>query len=481
MKPLTSQPSTSQSSTSQSLTEAALLLSPFPRPPLEFAWRVMRCGSMVHYFPSLASLAAQCIARDASTLERIARDHRLHLLTPTLRTQLLGTLAANGVLNDELLECLLGGAVELNLSECVQVTSRGMAAVAKNGAELCRLCLTGLSISDEALSLVGMHCARLAVLHLGRCRRLTNECVALLAQQLALTDLDLSQCRQLGDMAAESVLRHSPQLVTLRLDGTRVSDALLDSIPGMAEVQGQLTTGFELPGLRGLTALSLQGCRQLSESALQRLCYLTPLLILLRMGATAAGDSTVEAISESLPRLRALSLEGCSAVSDRALPLLLLGCPALAALDLGRCALIGTVQFHHSSHSLRELQLSHCTALSRSAFVTIAESCEALSALWLEGCSALDDQLVFELCQGCAALERLSLAHCHAVTERALFYIAMLRQIMQLCVCGCVQIQDGEALAALSMCTSLLVLELPSRRVIWAPTAATPLEVRGSM
>ena len=36
-------------------------------------------------------------------------------------------------------------------------------------------------------------------------------------------------------------------------------------------------------------------------------------------------------MSETLPRLRSLSLQGCVELSDGALPLLLLGCPELQA------------------------------------------------------------------------------------------------------------------------------------------------------
>ena len=129
-----------------------------------------------------------------------------------------------------------------------------------------------------------------------------------------------------------------------------MSDALLRDA---GKVHAASLAALELPGLQSLTALSLQGCRQLSEPALQQLCRLVPRLVWQRLGGTAAADTTVEAISESVPQLRALSLEGCPAVSDRALPLLFLGCHSLAALDLGRCALVGGLEFHHSSHSLR--------------------------------------------------------------------------------------------------------------------------------
>ena len=472
-----------------------LLLPALPQPPPGQACKGGRA------FDSLATLCARCIAQDVTTsLQGLVRGNGWHFLTPMIRTQLLTTLAANGALSDALLEQLLrgglqrDGALELGLSECVQVTDRGVAMVAESCAELRRLRLGGLSVSDEALRLVGMRCPQLAALHLSRCRRLTDGCVALLAQQLPLTELDVSFCRQLGDQVALSVLRHCPRLSTLRLDGTRVSDALLGSPPagsavgdaqdparGEAQgskadetqrrVQGGGTLGPapELFGLSSLTALSMQGCRQLSETALQQLCRLAPQLEWLRLGATAAADTTVEAISESLPRLSALSLEGCPAVSDRALPLLMLGCPALASLDLSRCALVGTLQFHHSSHSLRELQLSHCAALTPAALAAVAESCEALSALWLEGCAALDDALVFELCQGCTVLQRLSLAHCDAITERAVFYVAMLRQIAQLCVCGCALLEDEQVMSAIAP-ADLEVVELPSRRVLWYPS-----------
>jgi hypothetical protein len=52
-----------------------------------------------------------------------------------------------------------------------------------------------------------------------------------------------------------------------------------------------------------------------------------------------------------------------------ALPLLLLGCPELQALDLSRCVRVAMLTFHHSSHSLLELQLG---ALLTMAMLTMA-------------------------------------------------------------------------------------------------------------
>ena len=409
--------------------------------------------------PDLATLCAQCIGRDAvSSLQVLIRGHGWRLLTPTIRAQLLSALGAQGALSDGLLEHLLhSGVQDLDLSECAQVTNRGMVLVTERCAGLARLRLQGLSLSDGAISPLALRCTHLAALDVSRCRRISDGCVAVLAQHLDLIEIDLSHCRQLGDGAVESVLRLCPRILQLMLDGTRVSDALLGDGGDIDDILQRF------PGLRCLTALSLQGCRLLSTNALGRICRHTQALQWLRLGGTAATDDTIEVIAESIPGLHALSVEGCSAISGSALPLLLLGCSTLAALDVGRCSLVSSIQFHHSSHSLCELQLSHCASLSAAALMTIAENCEALCALWLEGCAVLDDSLVFELCQGCSALARVSFSYCDLITERAVFYVAMqLRHITQLCLCGCAQLHDDQVLATVKMCTALRFISLPS-------------------
>jgi hypothetical protein len=421
--------------------------------------------------PDLATLCAEQIARDAaSSLQGLLRGHGWRLLTPVIRTKLLSALGTHGALSDGLLEQLLhAGVQDLNLSECAQVTNHGMALVSERCVGLHRLQLKGLSVSDDALRPLATRCTRLAALHLSRCRRISDGLISLMAKHLALTEVDLSHCRQLGDEAAESLLRCCPQILKMRLDGTRVTDALLGELAeGQCDSGASERVSQKLPGLQCLIALSLQGCRLMSEHAIRRVCNHARALQLLRLGGTAANDYTIEVIAE-ISGLRALSLEGCSAISGRTLPLLLLGCSALASLDVSRCALVSTLQFHHSSHSIRELQLSNCAALSVAALRAVTENCEALRALWLDGCAVLDDSLVFELCQGCSALERVSFSHCDNITERAVFYVAMqLRHVVELCLGGCAQLQDDQVLAAAQMCSALRVIELPSRRtVVW--------------
>ena len=126
------------------------------------------------------------------------------------------------------------------------------------------------------------------------------------------------------------------------------------------------------------------------------------------------------------------------------------------ALDLSRCVRVEHLTFHHSSHSLLELQLGacmhtacmhtacmctacmhtacslamphgssrcltvphgagHCAQLSRDAISAIAESCEALLALALLACAQLDDALLLELGTGCTRLQRLHLQHSRTV------------------------------------------------------------------
>lgn len=414
--------------------ESLHLLRPLPRPSS---------------FPSLSSLCALAVARHPTTA--LARQR--HFLTLAVRSQLLAACTASASLSDELLEQLLtaGGVTMINLSECVHITDRGVLIISETCPQLRVLWLDGLNVSDEALAQIGIGCPQLIEIHISRCRRISDGCLVQLFRSCSLTKLDVSLCRQLSDTGAQSALCNCPRLASLALDGTRVSDALVSG----------------LRTLDSLTVLSLQGCRLLTPSALGQLCLLAPNLTWLRLGCTSADDTTVDAISDSLPQLCALSLDGCAALSAVPLPLLLLGCPSLTALDLSRCPLIDSLRFHHSSHLLCELQLSYCPVLSPAALVEIAESCEALTSLWLEGCSVVEDVHVFKLCQGCTMLERVSFAFCDALTEKAIFYVAMLQRVVQLCVGGCAQLKDDDVIAAVSVCSTLRALQLPSRRELF--------------
>jgi len=449
-------------------------------------------------------------AEPAASLASIARGQGWRLLPTPLRLQLLGALGERHALSDALLERLLpAGSVAqpapapatLCLAECAQVTERGLGRVAERCPELAGLSLLGLSVADPPLALLGMCCTQLRSLCLARCRRVSEGCVAQLCMSLPrLQSLDLSHCRQLGDVAAAAALRHCAELHTLWVDGTRVRGERPDpddpgrGVPGAGPTES-LGTGagmprpttassrpstaarqpaYEpqgggwagLPGLRSMTSLSLQGCRLVSEGSLCALCADAPHLEHLWLGGTPAAERTLEAVAESLPGLRCLSLRGCTEMGDGALPLLLLGCPALQALDLSRCVRVEHLTFHHSSHSLLELQLGHCAQLSRDAISAIAESCEALLALALLACAQLDDALLLELGTGCTRLQRLHLQQCELISERGAFYAATsCRELRELRLCGCVQLTDEEALQATHGCSSLCALELPSGKM----------------
>jgi len=296
-------------------------------------------------------------------------------------------------------------------------------------------------------------------------------------------------------VAVVAALRHCARLQTLWLDGTRVRGELPDADePGLrpasssssddpsrpATASSRPSTAARqptyvpsgggwgaLPALRSLTSLSLAGCRLISEGSLCALCGGAPNLTQLWLGGTPASGRTLEAISEALPALRSLSLLGCAELRHDELPLLLLGCPQLQALDLSRCSRVETINFHHSTHSLLELQLSRCPKLSRAAISAVAESCEALRSLALQACATLDDALLLEIGQGCSQLRRLHLEHCVMITERGAFYVATsCRELEELRLCGCESLEDEEALAAAHGCTQMRLLELPSGRVV---------------
>lgn len=277
-----------------------------------------------------------------------------------------------------------------------------------------------------------------------------------------LFELDLGQCKQLGDGVALLALRRCSRLASLHLDGTRLTDAVA---PGEHDESGELELRPSSPSaLSCLTALDLGGCRHVSAAALARLCARLPSLRSLSLAHTSASDATLVAVAENIRPLRALSVEGCAAVTDAALPLLSIGCVDLEVFNLSRCPSVASLAFHHSSHSLVSLSLAHAPNICADALSAVAESCAALTALSLAGCMALDDVSLLSLVVGCPCLRTLHVSHCEQITERGLFYTAMQSaSLSELALCGCAAISDSEALQAVEGgCAPLRWLQLPS-------------------
>ena len=146
-------------------------------------------------------------------------------------------------------------------------------------------------------------------------------------------------------------------------------------------------------------------------------------------------------------KLKRLTLSYCKHVQDRSMAHIAVhASDRLESLDLTRCTSISDAGFHSWSiyefKCLRKLILADCTYLSDQAIVGVVGGCRALRELDLSFCCALSDTATEVLALGLPALRSLNMAFCgSAVSDNSLRCIGLhLLELRYLSVRGCVRV-----------------------------------------
>lgn len=147
------------------------------------------------------------------------------------------------------------------------------------------------------------------------------------------------------------------------------------------------------------------------------------------------------------PRLKRLTLSYCKHIQDRSmLHIAAHASDRIESLDLTRCTSISDAGFHSWSSydfkNLKSLVLADCTYLSDQAIVGVVGGCRGLRELDLSFCCALSDTATEVLALGLPQLQRLNLAFCgSAVSDNSLRCIGLhLLELRYLSVRGCVRV-----------------------------------------
>ena len=125
-------------------------------------------------------------------------------------------------------------------------------------------------------------------------------------------------------------------------------------------------------------------------------------------------------------KLKHLTLSYCKHVQDRSMAHIAAhASERLESLDLTRCTSISDAGFHawsaHEFKNLRKLILADCTYLSDQAIVGVVGGCRALQVLDLSFCCALSDTATEVLALGLPNLRSLNMAFCgSAVSDNSL-------------------------------------------------------------
>ena len=133
----------------------------------------------------------------------------------------------------------------LDVSECRQLTDEGIESLAHNvpfleGLKLCK----DTALTDDALLDVVTSMPRITHLEFEELENLTNEILIRLANSpgaKSLEHLSISYCDEIGDPGVLEIIKSCPELKSLCVDNTRISDRVLIEASEQIRRRGNLT------------------------------------------------------------------------------------------------------------------------------------------------------------------------------------------------------------------------------------------------
>lgn len=139
----------------------------------------------------------------------------------------------------------------LDVSRCRSLTDRGVKALAHNvpyleGFRLCQ----NTALTDDALEEVLLSTNRLTHLEVEEVELLTNATLINLSKSKAaktLEHLSVSYCEQIGDIGVLPLLKACPEIQSLCLDNTRISDLVLMEASEQVRKRGSTTKKSQRP------------------------------------------------------------------------------------------------------------------------------------------------------------------------------------------------------------------------------------------
>ena len=179
-----------------------------------------------------------------NTLEKLALSHCMDLDDEGLQMLIQGT--------DPELDPLTGRAVveprklrHLDLSRCNQLTDKGVKVLTYNVPKLCGLQLSHCGeLTDDAVGGILESTPLLTHLDIEELDHLSNISLQNLAKSPCATrlqHLNISFCEHLGDSGMLPVVKSCPQLRTLYMDNTRVSDLVLTEAAAQMRARDRIT------------------------------------------------------------------------------------------------------------------------------------------------------------------------------------------------------------------------------------------------
>lgn len=177
-----------------------------------------------------------------------------------------------------------------------------------------------------------------------------------------------------------------------------------------------------------LQALTLDGCSQLSDRSLLALKQFTPALNMLSaQKCLEFSDRALSSVFQSCGRLQVLNLNLCRAVSDECVGALARCCKHLELLHVAQCTSLsdgGLYDFAMNCNPkpFKSLDLSYCRNVGDDAIEVLAKKCVHITWLNLKGLSRVTDHAAKAVTHNLWHLEHLDIEELFLVTDDIFFF-----------------------------------------------------------
>eukprot|EP01119_Soliformovum_irregulare_P020731 TRINITY_DN6771_c0_g1_i1.p1 TRINITY_DN6771_c0_g1~~TRINITY_DN6771_c0_g1_i1.p1 ORF type:complete len:1301 (+),score=414.07 TRINITY_DN6771_c0_g1_i1:81-3983(+) len=267
----------------------------------------------------------------------------------------------------------------------------------RNLPQLTTLNLSDCNIQDSTVTHITKTCKNLVVLNLHGNHRLTT--LGTPEKLLHLTDLDLSDCRKLTNVALFN-LNSTPELSELNLSNIQ-----------NITTQGIASVASTCPKLGNL---NLNNCKKVDGASL--VAFAGFHRNFRQINLTGVTDVSKENLILFLNvcgrEMTSLKLSGNSNVTDEVLNVVAVKCHQLETLDVSRCKNVGTnsiVRIAENCFKLKHLKLNGNLGIADAAIHALAQHSKSLSSLELGGLYKLSGEGIENIIEKCSHLTVLDL------------------------------------------------------------------------
>ncbi|XP_027351560.1 F-box/LRR-repeat protein 3 isoform X1 [Abrus precatorius] len=331
----------------------------------------------------------------------------------------------------------------------LKVTSESLRSIASL-LKLEVFVMVGCSLVDDVgLRFLEKGCPQLKTIDVSRCDCVSSSgLISVISGHGGLEQMDAGYC--LSELSAPLVkcLENLKQLRTIRIDGVRVSDFILQTIG---------------TNCKSLVELGLSKCIGVTNKGIMQLAFGCGNLKILDLTCCRfISDVAISTIADSCPDLVCLKLESCDMVTENCLYQVGLNCMLLEELDLTDCSGVNDIALKYLSRcsELVKLKLGLCINISDIGLAHLACNCPKMTELDLYRCVQIGDDGLAALTIGCKKLTKLNLSYCKRITDRGMEYISHLGELSDLELRGLSNITSIGIKAVAVSCNRLADLDL---------------------